>query len=168
VTGVSTGQRIAQLRKARGWTQAALAARAGLSSSTIAMYETGRRTPDAQTLARIAKALDVSLADLGAAADPADVPASSAGSPDARSAAAQPSERSLAAEANAAVSAASEPQPQADPYVTLDLTRDEARIILFLRLNPDLMPFFRAFVTAEPRRRQQLLKTWDLIHRFQN
>jgi hypothetical protein len=71
----------------------------------------------------------------------------------------------------ASESAASSPAAgTADPhtFTTLALTRDEARIILFLRLHPDLLPFFQSFVTAEPRRRQQLLRTWELIHQFQS
>ena len=56
---MTTGSRIAALRKQRDWTQAGLADAAGLSASTIAMYETNRRSPDAASLRKLAIALGV-------------------------------------------------------------------------------------------------------------
>ncbi|MBX6351974.1 MAG: helix-turn-helix transcriptional regulator [Thermoflavifilum sp.] len=166
---MNTGQRIAQLRKARGWTQAALAKQAGLSNSAIAMYETGRRRPDADALQRIARALEISTADL-AAEEMTPTETAAASTVDSADGAGQPDH---AAHAQHAVPVdpgyAQRPSAEVhDPYVSLDLTRDEARVILFLRMHPDWMPFFRAFITAEPRRQEQLRKAWDLIHRFQN
>jgi transcriptional regulator with XRE-family HTH domain len=48
-------------RQARGLTVAALAAKAGLSKSSLATIETGLGNPSVETLWRIASALDVSL-----------------------------------------------------------------------------------------------------------
>jgi transcriptional regulator with XRE-family HTH domain len=58
--------RMRKLRCLRGWSQAELGARSGVSSNTVANIETGRRTlglrlSDALALA---SALDVPLADL--------------------------------------------------------------------------------------------------------
>jgi transcriptional regulator with XRE-family HTH domain len=39
-------QRLKELRKANGYTQITLAAALGLSKGTVAMWETGKRTPD--------------------------------------------------------------------------------------------------------------------------
>lgn len=56
------GQRIAQLRKARGWTQAELAARAGVHPNYITLLETGRRPDPGITLVcKLARALGVSV-----------------------------------------------------------------------------------------------------------
>lgn len=58
------GARVRQLRDAKGWTQEALAARAGLDRSYIAGIEAGLRNPSAKALARIAKGLGVNLASV--------------------------------------------------------------------------------------------------------
>ena len=62
------GREIAALRKQRGLTQKALAARVGVTPSAIGMYEQGRRTPGLAVLRRLASALGVSLERLAAGA----------------------------------------------------------------------------------------------------
>jgi len=56
--------RIRQMREARGWSQSALALTAGVSRTTVGDYERGRTTPLPGTLARLAEALGVRVADL--------------------------------------------------------------------------------------------------------
>jgi putative transcriptional regulator len=46
--------RISQLRRARGLSQAELAAELGVSKGAIGMYETGRRTPGIEVAKRVA------------------------------------------------------------------------------------------------------------------
>ncbi len=60
------GQRIRQLRQSRPekLTQEELAERADISVSFLSMIERGERAPHIETLARIAEALDVELAEL--------------------------------------------------------------------------------------------------------
>lgn len=54
---------LARLRKARGLTQAALAEASGCSS--VAMIESGeRKSPRPESLAELARALDVTVSDL--------------------------------------------------------------------------------------------------------
>ena len=55
------GERIAQLRRSKGLSQAKLAQALGLSTSTIAMYEQGRREPSASTIITLADALGVTI-----------------------------------------------------------------------------------------------------------
>ena len=55
------GLRIAMLRRAAGLSQSQLAKAAGVSPSTIGMYEQGRREPSIDTLVAMADALGVSL-----------------------------------------------------------------------------------------------------------
>ncbi len=50
---------------------------------------------------------------------------------------------------------------------TLTLTREEARLILFTRMNPDCMTFLQKYITSEKREREQIEKAWKLIHEFQ-
>ena len=50
-----------QLRLSSGMTQEELAKRLGVSRSTIGMYETGARTPDADTLEKIADLFNVDV-----------------------------------------------------------------------------------------------------------
>jgi transcriptional regulator with XRE-family HTH domain len=52
-------ERIILERAARGWSQAELAERAGVSPSTIALAETGSTKTSARTLYRIAEALEI-------------------------------------------------------------------------------------------------------------
>jgi transcriptional regulator with XRE-family HTH domain len=53
--------RLRQSRRGNGLTQEQLGERAGVSKVSISLYESGRRTPDMQTLQRIADALQVSV-----------------------------------------------------------------------------------------------------------
>ncbi len=53
------GRRIGALRRERGLSQAALAARLGISPSAMGMYEQGRREPSAETLVALARELEV-------------------------------------------------------------------------------------------------------------
>ena len=59
--GLSTlGEKIKELRERLGLSQRELAARLNLGSGTIANYETGNRSPDYQTLQRLADLFNVS------------------------------------------------------------------------------------------------------------
>lgn len=49
---------IRNLRQSKGMTQSQLAARIGVSPSTVGMYEQGRREPDSKILKRLCKALN--------------------------------------------------------------------------------------------------------------
>lgn len=55
------GEKIRKLRQLRGLTQKELAKRAGLSELSIVLYEKGDRRPRVDVIAKIAKALDVSV-----------------------------------------------------------------------------------------------------------
>ncbi|SFU46729.1 helix-turn-helix domain-containing protein [Alicyclobacillus macrosporangiidus] len=199
---MSTGSRIAHLRRARGLTQAQLASAAGVSASTIAMYETGRRTPDPEHLDKLAAALGVppdqlkpGPADAEEARPVHDGPASAgpvpagtayageqnagaAGAglgPDAagdgpESADEQRQEKSAQDPAEPAHDSPSQEGPAGQPspsYPAIPLDRFEARLILFLRLNPQARAFIEAYLAADERRRQQIHKTWRLIHELQ-
>jgi len=48
----------------RGWTRSDLAQHIGVSNSTIAMYESGKRMPNLMMLVILAEALDVDADDL--------------------------------------------------------------------------------------------------------
>jgi transcriptional regulator with XRE-family HTH domain len=58
------GWRLRQLRESKGWTQEVLAGRAGLDRSYVAGIEAGLRNPSTRALARLARALGVTLAKL--------------------------------------------------------------------------------------------------------
>jgi transcriptional regulator with XRE-family HTH domain len=61
------GQRIARLRRERGWTQETLAERSGVARPTIARLEIARgrsRQPSLPTLVRLARAFDITLDEL--------------------------------------------------------------------------------------------------------
>lgn len=55
------GERIAMLRRRRGLSQAKLANALGISTSTISMYEQGRREPSVSILIALADALGVTI-----------------------------------------------------------------------------------------------------------
>ena len=55
------GTRIAQLRRRKGLNQAKLAQLLDLSTSTIAMYEQGRREPSVSIIVALADALGVTI-----------------------------------------------------------------------------------------------------------
>jgi transcriptional regulator with XRE-family HTH domain len=57
-------KRLKDLRAARGWSQADLAARAGLSREYVARIETVRQEPTVGVIERLAKALKVKPGDL--------------------------------------------------------------------------------------------------------
>jgi transcriptional regulator with XRE-family HTH domain len=56
-------QRLRELRRAAGLTQAALAERSGIALSTIRQFEYGRREPTYGTLVKLAHGLGVSLGE---------------------------------------------------------------------------------------------------------
>ena len=52
-------ERLKSLRKKSGYTQVSLAETLGVSKGTVAMWETGKRTPDFDTLIRLSDLFDV-------------------------------------------------------------------------------------------------------------
>ena len=58
------GERVAQLRKARGITQVQLAEALGVSQQTVQAFEVGRRRIPVSTLRLLAKTLSLSLDEL--------------------------------------------------------------------------------------------------------
>lgn len=58
------GVRLRTLRKAKGFTQAVLGGRMGISQQTIAMLERGHRVPSMRMLERLCMGLNVSASDL--------------------------------------------------------------------------------------------------------
>src|SRR5579875_3309694 len=58
---MSVGERIAQLRRSRGFSQAAFAEATGVSRSAVAQWETDRAGQVSGNLSRIAQVLDVSV-----------------------------------------------------------------------------------------------------------
>ena len=58
------GRRIRHLREARNWTQERLAEAADLDRAYVAGMEVGLRNPSLRNLARVARALGVSLSKL--------------------------------------------------------------------------------------------------------
>lgn len=58
------GGQIRLLREEKGWTQPRLSVETGLAVSGISQIENGRRNPNAATLAKLARALGVEVADL--------------------------------------------------------------------------------------------------------
>jgi transcriptional regulator with XRE-family HTH domain len=61
---VKVGRRVAEVRRARGWTQERLAEALGVGPVTLSRLETGHRALSLSTLAGIAGALEVTLGDL--------------------------------------------------------------------------------------------------------
>ena len=59
IANQSLGVRIRYFRKKKGFTQKELGEAIGVNDSTIRNYELGNRTPDANTMAKIAEALDI-------------------------------------------------------------------------------------------------------------
>lgn len=62
--GETLGQRIARIRKERGFTQAELAAKIGIIQSIISVVESDERKLSAEMAVRFAQALDVSMDEL--------------------------------------------------------------------------------------------------------
>src|ERR1700710_2682038 len=63
---------IAARRRASGWSQRELAARAGTSAAAVCLYEQGARVPRVDTLARLLAATGATL-ELGAMVSPAGI-----------------------------------------------------------------------------------------------
>lgn len=61
------GEVIETARRAKGWTQAELAGKAGITQATLSRYESGLRQPDEDAIARVAAALGVTPALLRSA-----------------------------------------------------------------------------------------------------
>jgi len=59
-TGRIFPRRLRRAREERGWSQADLAARAGLQQSALSHYENGARRPSFANLRRLARSLEVS------------------------------------------------------------------------------------------------------------
>ncbi len=57
------GQEVRRLREAKGWSQPKLAVEAGVAVSGVSQIENGKRNPNSGTLLKLAKALDVDVAD---------------------------------------------------------------------------------------------------------
>ena len=68
------GMRIALLRAEKGWSQAELARRIGVSTSAVGMYEQGRREPSLGLLVRLAQELGVTTDYLLTGEPPASDP----------------------------------------------------------------------------------------------
>ncbi len=66
------GVAVRRIRKDRGLTQEALAHHAGMTFATVAKLELAQSAPAWATVRAIAKALGVSMAELGAAIDAED------------------------------------------------------------------------------------------------
>ncbi len=66
---MSVGDALARIRAAKGLTQAAVGERASLAISYVSRIENGRIQPTAVMLQRLARALEVPVADLFAAPD---------------------------------------------------------------------------------------------------
>lgn len=58
---MALGERIRQLRKEHGWSQADLGERIGTDSQRVSRYETGRISPSIATLVAIAEAFNASI-----------------------------------------------------------------------------------------------------------
>ncbi len=55
------GQRIAELRENKGWTQEELSVAIGISRASLSHYEKDRRKPNLETLTRLADIFHVSI-----------------------------------------------------------------------------------------------------------
>lgn len=174
---MSIGTRIAQLRKSKGWTQSQLAKEAKLSASTIAMYETSRRSPDKEALNKLATALRVNPNML---VDEAIATGSLNSTPQEASEQKSIEQKSIepasikqvstkkkepAGPSSPAAHAAEKSQPSIN-LTTFSLTAEEARIILFIRMNRDCLPFLESYIKADRSRREQLEATWRLVQEF--
>jgi transcriptional regulator with XRE-family HTH domain len=70
------GRRLRELRERRGWTRVQLGVYADVSTATVSQAESGKRTPNAETLVKLASALGVEPGDffLEPASPKADAP----------------------------------------------------------------------------------------------
>lgn len=55
------GNRIAELREKKGWTQEELSSTIGISRAALSHYEKSRRKPDFETLSQLADIFHVSI-----------------------------------------------------------------------------------------------------------
>ena len=58
------GQAVRRMRQQRRWTQEFLAERTNLNRNFLSLVERGARSPTLNTVARLAKGLDMSIAEL--------------------------------------------------------------------------------------------------------
>jgi transcriptional regulator with XRE-family HTH domain len=58
------GGEVRRLREAKGWSQAKLAGETGMAVSGVSQIENGHRNPNSATLIKLARALEVDVADL--------------------------------------------------------------------------------------------------------
>jgi transcriptional regulator with XRE-family HTH domain len=58
------GVKVARLRRRQKWSQARLAKEARVSAGYVALIELGQRTPSLATLKKLARALEVDVAEL--------------------------------------------------------------------------------------------------------
>jgi transcriptional regulator with XRE-family HTH domain len=63
-TNLQLGQKIAALRRARGWNQEEMAFRASLNRNYLSDLENGRRNPSLKVLEKIAFAFEINLETL--------------------------------------------------------------------------------------------------------
>lgn len=191
----TTGENIASLRKALGYTQAKLAQAAGISTSAVAMYETNRRQPDDATMALLAQTLGTDVSALMGSSSEASAPPQSPSPRSASTSAAiapKSSKKSSVVKGSPAVNKTAStiepfsPEPTAATdhaapvppaqtpahkpdagWTNLALSRDEARFILFMRMHPDTLPFLQEFMNVDAQKRKQIEKAWRLIQAFQ-
>jgi transcriptional regulator with XRE-family HTH domain len=58
------GKRFAEIRRSRGYTQETLAEKANITALSLGYIEQGRRWPRIATLQKLARCLDVTIAEL--------------------------------------------------------------------------------------------------------
>jgi transcriptional regulator with XRE-family HTH domain len=61
VITMTLGEKLKSIREQRGWTQSQAAERLGISSQVVSNYERDYRSPDKETLTRIAKVYNCSV-----------------------------------------------------------------------------------------------------------
>jgi transcriptional regulator with XRE-family HTH domain len=64
------GKRLRELREGMGWNQVQLGVYAGISTATVSLAESGQRTPNAETIVKLARALEVDPGALFAESKP--------------------------------------------------------------------------------------------------
>lgn len=164
----TTGEKLAQLRKQQGYTQARLAERAGISTSAIAMYETNRRQPDEDTIRVLADALGVPTDALREDETSASESTEMAPAKSSRGVKGEPTEQTEHEEEPVRDHHRLATSEEGANLTNLSLTRDEARVILFMRMHPDVVPFLQNFMGSDSGKRKQLEKAWRLIQAFQS
>src|SRR6056297_4324528 len=61
---LNLGERVRELRKARGWTLAQAAGQAGLARSTLSKIENGQMSPTFEALKKLASGLEITVPQL--------------------------------------------------------------------------------------------------------